>query len=153
MIYFPVAEVLRRRHPESEWFLAFEVPSNSGAFPLRRFDAFAMSSFPSKDFRRIAYEFKISRSDWQRELANPDKRSLAVAIAHQFYIVAPRGIVAVSELPTECGLVEIDSLGQHKLAKRAPIRPADTPSLSFIAAFMGALARRGNFHGYPPPDW
>lgn len=56
---------------------------------------------------RIAYEIKVSRADFLAETRNPAKRALAKELTHQFYFAVPKGLVAVQEVPKDCGLIEL----------------------------------------------
>lgn len=70
-----IRDLLRKKHKGEDWFLAFEVRDSTG-FAARKnnyADAIAMNTWPSLGFAIHGYEFKTSRSDWQRELANPEK--------------------------------------------------------------------------------
>lgn len=58
----------------------------------RYIDALALNLAPSSKFQRIAFEIKVSRSDFLSELRDPDKSSKARAIADRFYFAMPRGI-------------------------------------------------------------
>lgn len=101
----------------------------------QRIDAFAMSCFPSDSFRKIAFEIKVSRADFLREIADPIKRAGALELSNMFYFVTPPALVKASELPEECGLIELrgDLL---RIIKRAPDRKCAEPSWSFIASFI-----------------
>lgn len=50
----------------------------------------------------IGYEIKVSRSDWLQDQKFEEYRSAC----HLFYVVAPKGIVSVGELPGGVGLLE-----------------------------------------------
>ena len=39
----------------------------------QRIDVWAMNLWPSKKFKRIAYEIKVSKSDFKREIEDPKK--------------------------------------------------------------------------------
>ncbi len=105
----------------TQWLLFYELPTKSG-FDSQFVDAFAMNTFPSKKFKKIAYEIKVSRADLMKELKNPDKRKWAVDHSHQFYFVCLEHIVNVDEIPAECGL--LIPQGEHGLTvvKNAPTR-------------------------------
>ncbi|GAA2695653.1 hypothetical protein GCM10010412_088680 [Nonomuraea recticatena] len=40
------------------------------------------------------HEIKVSRADWQRELAAPGKAEAWWLCSHRFYIVAPPGLIS-----------------------------------------------------------
>lgn len=98
-----------------EWALFFELRNGTGRKkkgirkkePPRYIDALAINLWPSKNHRRIAYEIKVSRADFLKELKFPEKRAWATEISHQFYFVAPAGIININEVPDGCGLLEV----------------------------------------------
>ena len=61
----------------------------------RYIDGFAFALIPSKNFQRIAYEFKVSRSDWLAELKNPVKKAPAYFLSHQFWYVVLPGVIDI----------------------------------------------------------
>lgn len=68
------------------------------------------------------FEVKISRSDWLRELACPDKAAVWGAYAHYMWLVTPTAdIVRPGELPAGWGLM----VGDKRL--RAVVRPEVRP--------------------------
>ena len=58
----------------------------------RYIDALAINLHPSRHFQRVAFEIKVSRSDFLVELAEPMKSAKARAIADRFYFAMPAGI-------------------------------------------------------------
>lgn len=73
----------------------------------------------------IGYEIKVSRSDWVRD----QKYELYREACHLFYVVAPKGIVAKSELPAGVGLLEPvgEGTGARLLSRVKPTRQTPTP--------------------------
>lgn len=89
-------------------------------------------------YRRVAYEIKVSRSDFRNEIRRPEKRASGVALSHQFFFATPPGLVRRDELPPECGLVEVTPGGEVKVIRHAPIRK---PTQAFTTGDMVALLR------------
>lgn len=56
-------------------------------------------------FQRIAFEVKVSRSDYRNE--TDAKRAPAEASAHQCYYLTPAGLIKAEELPVGWGLMEV----------------------------------------------
>lgn len=85
----------------------------------RTIDAFAINCWRSKNFRRVAYEVKVSRADFMNEIKDHTKRQPAIEISNEFYFVTLPGLVAVNEIPDICGLIEAqaDGLKVRKVAK------------------------------------
>lgn len=133
--------VLARRHrqeyngtsPRWIWFKELSVRTS---FSPQRIDLWVMDTWGR--MTAIAYEVKVSRGDFVRELANPAKREAAMAVSNQFYFAAPRALIATAEVPEGCGLVEVHA-GISKVVVPAPRREIPPPGWEFLAA----VGRRG----------
>jgi hypothetical protein len=92
----------------SEWLFLRELRvgtgrQNGGA---QRLDAFALNTLPHTAMKRVCYEVKTSRADFLSELKRPLKRRIGMRYSNEFYFVTPAALVAITEIPPECGLVE-----------------------------------------------
>jgi hypothetical protein len=58
--------------------------------------------------KRVCYEIKTSRADFLCELKHPLKRRIGLRYSNEFYFVTPSGLLDISEIPVECGLIEIE---------------------------------------------
>jgi hypothetical protein len=94
---------------KTEWLFLRELRVGTGhrGQALQRLDAFALNCLPHHGMRRICYEIKTSRADFLLELKNPLKRRIGMRYSNEFYFVTPGGLLALNELPVECGLIEI----------------------------------------------
>lgn len=92
----------------SEWLFLRELRVGTGRRNnnLQRVDAFALNCLPHTGMKRVCYEVKNSRADFLTELRNPLKRRIGMRYSNEFYFVTPAGLVNISEVPAECGLVE-----------------------------------------------
>ena len=72
----------------------------------QRIDAFACGLW-SKNWGSMAYEAKVSRADFLKELKSPLKRRMALRYSNLFWFVTPQGLVKPEELPVEAGLMEV----------------------------------------------
>jgi hypothetical protein len=145
-----ILKALRRRHLEKEWAFFEELRAGTGYRkswastgpvpdnPHQRFDAWAINLYLSKNFLRVAYEIKVSRSDFLYELKHPEKREQALQLSNCFYFVAPVGLIKPEELPPEAGLIEVKDEWESRLKVRALIRPGNMPTWQFFAS----IARR-----------
>ncbi len=82
-------------------------------------------------------EVKISETDLLQELRNPDKRWPAYAISHEFYFVAPSGLIDRKLLTKDDGLIEWDGY-RLKIVKAPRVREGMPPRWDFVAS----VARR-----------
>jgi len=140
-----ILKSLKERHPQNQWAFFRELRVGTGyrnvkkgLNPEQRLDAWAINLYPSKNFLRIAYEIKVSRGDFLREINNPQKREQALWLSNQFYFVAPVGLIKPEELPPETGLIEVVDEWQSKIKVAAPVREGGELSWQFLAS----IARR-----------
>ena len=106
-----VVDILRRRHPEPEFACIRELRVGSGyGISERRMDFWAIDAAPSKGCRAYAYEVKVSRADFLRDLKDADRKHRgALAYSNEFFYAAPAGLIEPGELPAWAGLLEIDA--------------------------------------------
>lgn len=102
------------------WIYFSELGNHSSA--SRRVDFWAMACWRSLGYQKIAYEIKISRADFLKELRSPTKRQFALSISDQFYFVTPPKLVSLDELPSEAGLIELNETGKLRTVKSAKNR-------------------------------
>lgn len=150
-----IASALAARHPSTEWAFALEVASCTGAMmnmkrsdPLlckRYIDAFAMHLFPSRKHERIAYEIKVSRSDWLAECKDGHKHVQAYMLCHRMYVVTPPGVVLKQDWldyphMSPLGVLELRDRGLTQTAYATRHEAWPMPE-GFIAAFLRASAK------------
>ncbi len=108
-----VTELLRARYNRfgnggaGEYAFLPQVRNAAGFDATRTFDAVAVSLWTSRGLTIDAFEVKVTRSDWQRELGKPQKAEDACRLVDRFWIVAPAGVVHDGELPPTWGLMEV----------------------------------------------
>ncbi len=101
----------------------------------RSADAISVSTYPSRGIRVHGFEIKVSKSDWRRELANPDKAEEIAQYCDHWWIVAPPDVVDLDDLPKDWGLLVAKSNGLHKL-KAAPQLLAETLDRRFLVSML-----------------
>lgn len=100
-----IEQLMLQEYPQGEWALLFEVAPRTGG-GTRYADAMAMNLWKSRSYAVHGFEFKVSRSDWLRELRSPAKADEIFGYCDHFWIVAAPGIVKPEELPAKWGLME-----------------------------------------------
>ncbi len=108
-------------------------------FASRRVDFWAMACWPSENYKRIAYEIKVTRADFLNELKDPTKRDFAMEISNQFFFITPPDLIKENELPEGCGLIELSKKGNLTTRIKAPIRK---PDFVFTWDFIASLGRK-----------
>lgn len=147
-----IYEAIKRRHPLPEWVLIRELRLGTGFRHMRdedydyskphwrrnkalqRIDAWALNCYPGQNYKKIAYEIKVSRSDFFHEKRDPDKKRPAMEVSDYFYFAVPRGLVAPMEVPKACGLLVVYESGRSEILKRAPLLEATRLDWRFVAS-------------------
>ena len=108
----------------SEWIFLRELRVGTGyqRNSAQRLDAFVLNCYAHTSMRRVCYEIKTSRADFLCELKHPLKRRIGLRYSNEFYFVTPSGLLDISEVPVECGLIEIEvgCIGSQNSAQRGP---------------------------------
>jgi hypothetical protein len=112
----------------------YEVGNATGWAANRHADALVVSCWPSRGLWVAGIEVKVSRSDWLRELKDPQKSDDIQAHCHFWWLVTTPGIVREGELPVTWGLIEVDK--KHKIIKQAPRLKPVALSMEFLAAVL-----------------
>lgn len=143
-----VLDLLRRRHVRAgnggsgEFAFMTHVRNSAGFNSSRTFDAVVMSLWPSRGLELHAYEVKCSRSDWQRELKEPEKADAAAKLVDRFsVVVAEADIVKPGELPPTWGLFVVRGTTRLECVTAAPLLPGADPKRLVRRDFLVALLR------------
>lgn len=120
--------------------VVFEVAQSTGYAARRHLDAVAMELWPSRGLALHGIEVKVSRADWRREKADPEKAEEIARFCDDFWIAAPEGLVPLDELPSAWGLFELkgEQIINTRPATRTPAEAVDRP---FLAALLRAAGR------------
>lgn len=105
-----VFALLEKRFPAPAYALLSQVRNGTG-FARRQdrtADAIAVSCYPSRGLYLAGIEIKVSRSDWMRELADPDKSVELQKYCKYWYVAAPTGVIQPGEVPETWGYLEIN---------------------------------------------
>lgn len=135
-----ICAAMRATYCQPEWALFFEVANGTGANARRHADAVAMNMYPSRGLAVHGFEFKASKSDWRRELSNPQKAEEIAQYCDMWSVVTGPGIVAPHELPLSWGLIEVVN-GKLRTKIAATKKEAKTLTRSFVAAILRGHAK------------
>jgi len=130
-------DLLHKRYTVPEWALFEEVAPRTGRH-TRYADAIAVNLWQSRGYAIHGFEIKTARSDWLRELKDPEKAEPLYRYCDHWWIVAPKGIVKEGELPPNWGLMEAHSSRLEPMTASPKLTP--TP---IEREFFASLIRRG----------
>lgn len=130
-----IIALLREAHP-SKSFAFFAQVGNATGFECSGWaDAIAMDLWPSRGLHLHGFEVKSHRNDWLRELKNPAKADGFFHRCHTWTVVAPVGVVEVSELPHGWGLMVVKGT-RLKTVRKSEVSAPAAPTWSFLAAIL-----------------
>lgn len=128
-----LSELLHLRYPKPEYALLEQVRNGTGGFANRSADAMAMGLWPSRGLQIDGFEIKVYRNDWIRELRKPDKAEDIAAYCNRWWIVAPKDLIPVTELPPTWGLLS-PAGGRLRIVKQAPeLKPIELDKIVLAA--------------------
>lgn len=111
--------LLSLRYAPPAYAFFTEVGNGTGANGSGYADAIAVALFPSMGLKLDGFEIKSIRSDWLKELNHPEKSYDFVRHSDRWWIVAPKGVVNIDEVPKNWGYMEL--IGEKfYIKKRAP---------------------------------
>ena len=107
----------------------------------RRIDLFCISSDAGNT--TTAYEIKVSRQDFKKDVNDDFKQRGARLYANYFYYVTPTGLLKPEEIPLWAGLIEVDldeyQKGESHCPREvvsAPLMPKAVPSWGLICSMV-----------------
>lgn len=138
-------------HGYKGWIVVEELASRTGNYS-GMVDFWAMNVWGSGNYKTIAHEIKISRSDFFRDLKKRPTYSFKTGASfetkydrqagEEFYYVVPAGMVKPNEVPEDAGLMEVSISEKPKIriTKRCPPVPW-TMSIAFMASLLRRVMR------------
>ena len=129
--------LLSERYEVNEWAFYYEVPNALSSQKKNIIDGYAIHAWdtaPGNGYS-IAFEVKVDRYDVMRELADPSKRKFFIDHSNEYYFVCPKGLLKESEIPAECGYMEVYETGLI-ITKIAQQRSNITYPPEFVASLL-----------------
>ena len=121
-----------------------QVANGTGMDQSRWIDAAVFEMWPSKGLTRSAFEVKVSRSDFLRELQIPDKHKWCIDSFHEFWFVAPKSVIQLEELPKGIGWMyprgERLCIARHAMRNAKPVMNDELLAGFMRAAYKGIEA-------------
>jgi hypothetical protein len=129
---------MRERYCAPE-FAFFEEVGDSGSSSRVYADGVAMNMWASRGYALTGFEVKASRSDWLRELKQPEKAEPIITKCDFWYLVAPDDVYKPDEVPVSWGIISFKD-GQLREKRKAPkLEPKP-----ITRAFVSQMFRRSH---------
>lgn len=133
-----ITEALRVRYSAPE-FAFFQEVGDSGSSSRVYADGVAINMWASRGYAISGFEVKASRSDWLRELKQPEKAEPIITRCDYFYLVAPDEVFQPDEVPISWGILAFKD-GKLREKRKAPKLEPKPITRQFVAQMF----RRAN---------
>lgn len=140
-----IYDIVRKHFPENEYALMQEVRNAAGFNASRSADYVAMNLWPSRGLSLNGIEQKSFRSDWTKELKQPEKADAIFKYCDYWWLLTTADNVAkIEEIPEQWGWLHIVK-DRVKIIKQAPKLTPCVMDRGFLACI---LKRACNKDGY-----
>lgn len=115
----------QRSDRDEQWVTIREARSGAGfAGNARQCDYLAVNSYPGRGVQIIGHELKVSKTDWKRELEEPEKAEAFAALCTRWWVVMPSELAKEvrPEVPPTWGLMGVSDKGRITELVKAPVR-------------------------------
>jgi len=129
---------IKNRYSPPQWATFRHVANSTGYAKKRTADAISMGLWPSQGLEIHGFEIKVSRADWQRELALPEKSAPIQRYCDRWWIVVPDAKIVdkeAGELPKTWGLLALRGQKLYTIVDAPKLR-AKKLSRGFVAAVL-----------------
>lgn len=133
-----IKDAMERKWCAPEHALILEVSDGTGSRRGRIADAIIMGLWPSRGINLDGVEIKTQRSDWLRELKDPQKAESISRFCDHWWIHATPDVVREEELPEGWGLRVYDGR-IWKTIREATLRDSQPVDRDFLAGILRRL--------------
>jgi len=131
-----IQELLRKRFcPPAYAFLPQVRSATGSSYSIRTADAIVMGLWPSRGMELQGFEIKVAKSDWKKELANPEKAEEISRFCDYWWISTPKGLCDPNDLPENWGLMEAFGDGMKVIKQPKQLTPVHVDR-RFLAAIL-----------------
>ncbi len=113
------------KYPEPSWISLSEIREGTGYNAGRSADVMSFGVWPSRGLEIIGFEIKCSRSDWTKELANPEKAEGLARYCNQWWLVTCDNVAKIEEIPTNWGWYTATKDGLKVMKQAVSLNPQE----------------------------
>lgn len=133
---------VERRYQQPAWTVLGQVRDGTGFDTRgRSADAIAFGTWPSRGLKILGFEYKSYRSDWLRELKNPEKAEAFANFCDEWWLITGSdGVAKLEEIPLPWGW----AVGTNKglITVKEPVAKKANPiSRIFLMSIMRNVAK------------
>lgn len=131
------------RYADRAWACLEQVGNATGHACKRTADLVAFGLWPSQGMEVHGIEIKVARSDWVRELQQPEKVEEGFyRYCDRWYVACPDGLIEPAEVPPSWGLLTIEGGGKVKMARDSSKLESQPWGKGQVAAVMRRMVEQ-----------
>lgn len=149
-----ILRLLAQKYGETgHYACATEVSNGPGSYAHRRLDFVAVNCWPSEGLKIMAFEIKVSKSDFRHELTDASKHNIFFDEIDNYSIVAPNYVLDdMRIIPPKWGVYHVVRNAEGKLELKTVRKPLDLHDeqmterrigRGFMASLVRAIEKRG----------
>lgn len=143
---YTTRQLLEGRYPSGEYILMQEVSDASG-FRNRSLDYMVAAIWQSRGLSITGIEKKSNRSDWLKELKNPQKQEAHFKYCDYFYILTDReGVAKMEEIPETWGWLHCTESRIREMKKAPKLNPTPVCRSFLMCMLRRAADKKGFIH-------
>jgi len=137
-----VYDLLKKVFPMPAYTLLPQLRNGVGFVkrPCRTIDAMIVSTWSSHGLWVGGVEIKVSRSDWRRELANPQKADSIQKFCKYWYVASPPDVIPEGEVPETWGLIHTTARRSVTIVRAAPALEPEPLDMPLICSMIRCAA-------------
>lgn len=133
--------LIRATYPDPGFITLQEVRDATGFDDIRTADAVAIGMYRSRGKLIHGFEIKVSRTDWQKELAQPSKAESIMRYCHHWSLVVPvENMVHPGELPPTWGMF-VPGKNRLKAVVPPPMLEPLPMNMTMLTALLYAVSK------------
>ena len=98
-----LTDLVLSKYPDPAWVTLTEVREGTGYYAGGSADVMAFGVWPSRGLQVIGIEVKVARSDWLRELKQPEKAEGFASVCDEWWLASAEGVAKKEEIPPNWG--------------------------------------------------
>lgn len=137
---------LHNKYRTGDGYIVMEEVANGTGFNCgRHIDAIVFAIWPSLGLKRFAIEVKVDRGDFLAELKQPQKSQWAKDSTHEFWFLAPKGVIKdENELPENCGWMIPYGEDRIRIVRAATYKEEPLLNNSLLAAYIRSATKHAS---------
>jgi hypothetical protein len=133
-----IETAVRGMYEKNGYVVLSQVRNGTGfSKPPRTADMMIFSTWPSRGMYCEGIEIKVSRSDLQSELANPQKADDIARYCKSWWLAVPDDLITPEMMiPEAWGVISVDEKGKGKVSRKGPVLTPEPMDSALVCSVL-----------------